>query len=76
MHDILRPGSTNLLPHPLNHRYPPLPRLANHANSTFTVYQSITRSAQPPSQGLSHSTQDGRKGELGTRLTISQVADA
>ena len=47
-----------------------------HVNSAFTVYRSITRSAQPHSQGLSHSTQDGRKGELGTWLTISQVADA
>ena len=73
---ILRPESTNLLPHPLTYPYPPLPHLANHVNSAFTVYRSITRSAQPPSQGLSHSTQDGRKGELGTRLTISQVADA
>ena len=73
---ILRPESTKLLPHPLTYPYPPLPRLANHVNSAFTVYRSITRSAQPPSQGLSHSTQDGRKGEMGTWLTISQVADA
>lgn len=73
---ILRPESTNLLPHPLTYPYPPFPRLANHVNSAFTVYRSITRLAQPPSQGLSHSTQDGRKGELETWLTISQVADA
>ena len=73
---ILRPQSTNLLPHPLTHPYPPLPRLANHVNRAFTVYRSIRRSAQPPSQGLSHSTQDERKGDLGTWLTISQVADA
>ena len=72
---ILRPESTNLLPHPLTYPYPPLPRLANNVNSAFTVYRSITRSAPPPSQGLSHSTQDRRKGELGTWLTISQVAD-
>ena len=73
---ILRPQSTNLLPHPLTHPYPLLPRLANNVNNAFTVYRSITRSAQPPSQSLSHSTQDERKGDLGTWLTISQVADA
>ena len=76
MHDryyVPNPLTSSPIPSPIHtHPSPALPTMST------ALSRSIGLSHDQPSllpMGLSHSTQDGRKGELGTWLTISQVAD-